>query len=81
MKTVILCRIQVPTSRGDLKNHGSFVFIFIDKTRIIMLFSDWNFHTLKNFSSYMAVPFLDAVTDFCDDTEEHFHDQGTFLLL
>ena len=24
----------------------------------------------------MAVPFLDAVTDFCDDTEEHFHDQG-----
>ena len=30
----------------------------------------------------MAVPFLDAVTDFCDDTEEHFHDQGQnpFLL-
>ena len=24
----------------------------------------------------MAVPFLDAVTDFCDDTEEHLHDKG-----
>ena len=47
-----------------------------------MLFFYWNFHTPKNFSSYMAVPFLDAVTDFCDDTEEHFHDQGQnpFLL-
>ena len=33
-----------------------------------------NFH--HNFSSYMAVPFLDAVTDFCDDTEEHLHDKG-----
>ena len=41
-----------------------------------MLFFDLNFHTPQNLSSYMAVPFLDAVTDFCDDTEEHFHDQG-----
>ena len=41
-----------------------------------MLFFDWNFHTPQNLSSYMAVPFLDAVTDFCDDTEERFHDQG-----
>ena len=26
----------------------------------------------------MAVPFLDAVTDFCDDTEEHLHNPGNF---
>ena len=73
MKTATLCRIQVPTYRGNLKNHGSLWLT----SRILHVVFYLIFHTPQNLSSYMAVPYLDAVTDFCDDTEDHFHDQGT----
>ena len=77
MKTATLCRIQVPTYQGDLLNHGSLWLT----SRILYVVFRLKFFTPQNLSSYMAVPFLDAVTDFCDDTEEHFHDQGQYPFL